>query len=308
MIRPASCFAPAAVLLLAAVCQGQRAPRADEPAPLRVDVNLVVIPVTVTDKYGQTLSRLPRTSFHLFEEGVSQSIATFSSGDAPVSIGLILDVSGSMRDNLPAACLFIRSLLAKANPDDEASFLTLADRPDVRTPLTRDLDSLDRRIRSARPGGSTSLIDAVYGALDHMKAARNSRKALLIVSDGQDNHSRYSKAELMSRAAESDAQIYALAINPPLGIDKPIQRVDQARGVALLDGLARTTGGLCFEVTPYSGTSEAIPIVDLALHHQYLLGYYAGKSERTGWRRVQVKVDLPNARLFSRNRYFAPSP
>ncbi len=300
MARAVCPFVAVGVSLLAAVSFSQET--------LRVDVNLVVIPVTVTDRNGRTLSGLPRGSFHLLEEGVPQSIATFSNGDAPVSMGFILDVSGSMKEKLAVARLSVRSLLEAADEDDEALFLTFADRPDVRMPLTRDLDRLDRLLESAHAGGSTALIDSVYRALDCMRAARNFRRALVVVSDGQDNHSRFSKAELLSRAAESDTQIYAIAVNEPLGNDKAIQRVEQARGLALLDDLARVTGGLCLEITPYSGMKEAVSRIDLALHDQYLLGYYPGQSARSGWRRVQVKVDLPNARLYARNRYFAVTP
>jgi Ca-activated chloride channel family protein len=274
-------------------------------ASIRVDVNLVVVPVTVTDRAGRTVVGLPRSTFHLFEEGQPQTIASFTHGDAPASIGFVLDVSGSMKDKLAVARATIHSLLADPDPEDEAAFLTFADRPDVRAPLTHDVERLDRFLQSGKAGGSTALIDSVYRALDSLKNAGNTRKALVIVSDGQDNHSRYSRGELMAKAVESDVQIYSIAVIDPPRNRKPIELVEDARGRMLLEDLSRATGGLYFEIS--AGRPEAAVIASLGrtLHDQYLLGYYPEQGVRAGWRRIRVKVDLPGARLYARNRYFA---
>ncbi len=272
---------------------------------LRVDVNMVVVPVTVTDRSGRILAELPRSTFHLFEEGQPQTISSFSHDDAPASIGFVLDVSGSMKEKLSIARSTIHMLLADADPEDEASFLTFADRPDVRASLTHDVEHLDRLLQGGRAAGNTALIDSVYRALDSLKRAGNARKALVIVSDGQDNHSRYSKSELMAKAVESDVQIYSLVVYDPSRNKKPIELSEEARGRMLLDDLSRATGGLCFEVSPERPTTDVISSLERALHDQYLLGYYPEQGVRTGWRRIRVKVDLPGARLYARNRYFA---
>src|SRR5207248_6972267 len=151
--------------------------------PLRVDVNLVLVPVTVTDHKGQIISGLDRSRFRVFEEGVPQPIASFSSEDLPASVGLVLDVSGSMKHQLATARALVRALFAGAGQSDEAFLLTCADRPDIQTDL--------RRVQSAKSGGWTALIDSVYLTMDRMRPARNARKVLVIVSDGQDNHSRH---------------------------------------------------------------------------------------------------------------------
>ena len=274
-------------------------------ASIRIDVNLVVVPVTVTDRSGRIVGWLPRSTFHLFEEGQPQTITSFSHGDAPVSIGFVLDISGSMKDKLAIARSTIRSLLADAEPEDEASFLTFADRPESRAPLTRELERLDRFLQNGKAGGNTAVIDSVYRALDGLRNAGNVRKALVIVSDGQDNHSRYSRSELMSKAVESDVQVYSIAVNDPPRNKKPIELAEGARGRILLEDLSRATGGLYFEVSPVRPAADVIASVNRALHDQYLLGYYPDQGVPAGWRRIRVKVDLPGARLYARNRYFS---
>src|SRR6476659_7435280 len=189
----ASCFrlTPAALLLLSGTLAAQ--------APLRVDVNLVLVPVTVTDRKGAVIKGLDQSRFQLFEEGVPQAIASFSTEDLPASIGLVLDVSGSMRHKLGTAQALVRALFAGADERDEAFLLTCADRPESQTDIGR--------VQNARAGGWTALIDSVYQMVERMRPARHTRQALIIVSDGIDNQSRYSKNELISRAIESDAQI-----------------------------------------------------------------------------------------------------
>ncbi len=266
---------------------------------------MVMVPVTVTDRNGRTLGGLPRSTFHVFEEGQPQTIASFSHGDASVSIGFVLDISGSMKDKLALARATIRSLLADADPEDEAAFLTFADRPDMRARLSRNLERVDRYLQSARAGGSTAVIDSIYRALDALKGAGNARKALVILSDGQDNHSRYSKSELMGKAVESDVQVYSIAVNDRPRNRKPIELAEEARGRLLLEDLSRASGGLYFELSPERSAAEVIASVDRALHDQYLLGYYPDQAAGAGWRRIRVKVDFKGARLYSRNRYFA---
>src|SRR5947208_14510537 len=164
----ATCFrlTPAALLLLSGTLAAQ--------APLRVDVNLVLVPVTVTDRKGAVIHGLDRSRFQLFEEGVPQAIASFSSEELPASIGLVLDVSGSMRQKLGTAQSLVRALFAGADERDEAFLRTCADRPDPQTDL--------RGLQNARAGGWTALIDSIYQMIERMRPARNSRQALVILS------------------------------------------------------------------------------------------------------------------------------
>ncbi|MBZ5627126.1 MAG: VWA domain-containing protein, partial [Acidobacteriia bacterium] len=282
--------------------------RRSDLAPLRVDVNLVLVPVTVTDRSGKIISGLDKSRFKVFEEGVPQPIVAFSTEDLPASIGLVLDVSGSMKQKLETARSFVQALLAGTDSGDEALFLTCANRPDVQADLTHNIDSLQSILQSARPGGWTALVDSVYLTIDRMKAARNSRKVLVIVSDGQDNHSRYSKPELRSKAIESEAQIYSVATPDPPGFRKAIELVEANRGIAFLSDLAHSTGGLYFQIDSAASISLAAEKISTALHHQYLIGYYSPDPSRNGLRRIQVKLDVPDLRLYARNVYYATTP
>jgi Ca-activated chloride channel homolog len=297
-----------AVLLCAGISVAQAPARRSDPAPLRVDVNLVLVPVTVTDRTGKIISGLDRSRFKVLEEGVPQRIASFSTEDLPASIGLVLDVSGSMKQKLATARSCVRSLLGATDSRDEALVLTFADRPEVHADLTHDIDSLEGILQSARPGGWTALVDAIYQTIDRMKAARNSRRVLVIVSDGQDNHSRHTKRELLSKAIESDAQIYSVATPEPPGSRKAIELVEQNRGMALLADLAHSTGGLYFQIDSAASIAAVAEKISRTLHHQYLIGYYPAEPLHNGLRRIQVKLDMPDVRLYARNLYYAMTP
>jgi Ca-activated chloride channel family protein len=295
------------ILLGASVSSGQVQPARDDSAPLRVDVNLVLVPVTVTDRAGRIVTGLERSRFHLFEEGVPQRIASFSTESLPASIGLVLDISGSMKQKIETARTFVRALLRGTESEDEALFLTCADRPDVQSPMTHDIEGFDRLLQAARPGGWTALMDSIYVTVDRMKAARNSRQVVIVVSDGQDNHSRRSRAELMSKAVESDAQIYTVATPESRGARKPIEMVEENRGLAFLSDLARSTGGFYYQIDSPGSVAAVAEKITRTLHHQYLLGYYPA-AQRNGPRRIQVKLDAPNFRLYSRSLYYAATP
>jgi len=269
-------------------------------APLRVDVNLVLVPVTVTDRKGAAINGLDQSRFQVFEEGVPQAIASFSSEDLPVSIGLVLDVSGSMRQKLGTARNLVRALFAGADERDEAFLLTCADRPDPQTDLGR--------LQTTRPGGWTALIDSVYQMVEQMRPARHSRQALIIVSDGIDNQSRYTKNELISRAIESDAQIFSVGLREPPGSRKAIEQVEEGRGLGLLSDLARLTGGQYFQVDSADDVNAIAEKIVLALHRQYVIGYYPTATQGSRIRRIQVKLDSPDLRLYGRSVYLAPAP
>jgi Ca-activated chloride channel homolog len=292
----------------AGTCIAQGPPTRSEASAVRVDVNLVLVPVTVTDRYGKIITSLDRSRFTVLEDGVPQRIASFSVEDAPVSIGVVLDISGSMKQKLVVARTFVRSLLARMERADEALFLTCADRPDVQADLTRDIDSLETVLQSATPGGWTALVDSVYISLDRIKAARNARKVLVVVSDGQDNHSQRSTRELMSKAIESDVQIYSVTTVEPPGNRKPIELVEENRGRSFLADLARSTGGLYFEIESGSSISAVAEKINRTVHHEYVLGYYPMTPLHNGLRKIQVKLDVPNLRLYARNRYYAMFP
>src|ERR1035438_9652141 len=179
-----------------------------EVAAFRAASTLVLVPVTVVDRRGSIVNGLASNAFTLTEDGVRQQIRSFSEEDAPVSMGIVLDLSGSMKGVLGAAKESLRALMKDANPADEAFLSTVSTRPRAYSGFTHDFDEVLGRIAGENAGGDTALIDAIYESLQELRSGVHTRKALLVISDGMDNHSRYSREELLRRAVESDAQIY----------------------------------------------------------------------------------------------------
>ena len=168
---------------------------------MRVDVNLVLVPVTVTDPLNRLVTGLERQDFFVYENNALQKLKTFSSEDAPVSIGIIFDLSGSMTDKINRARNSILEFLHTANPQDEFFVIGFNDRPELITDFTNNIDNIEARLLTVKPGHRTALLDAIYFGLNKMKQAKNERKALLVVSDGGDNRSRYTESEVRCRGA-----------------------------------------------------------------------------------------------------------
>src|ERR1035438_9360414 len=206
-------------------------------------------------------------------------------------MGIVLDLSGSMKGVLGAAKESLRALLKNANPADEAFLNTVSTNPRAYSGFTHDFDEVLGRIAFENAGGDTPLIDTIYESLKELRSGGHTRKALLIVSDGMDNHSRYSREELLRRAVESDAQIYTIAVgNPPI-TSKPIALMEEKRGLLFLDDLAAKTGGMSFVVHGQPDIAAAAASIGQALRNQYTIGYAPGGSDRNGqWRRIRVKV------------------
>ena len=201
---------------------------------IRSNASLVLVPVTVTDRNGATVNGLDRTKFTVFEDNVPRPIVAFNSEDAPSSVGLIFDISGSMRDRLNLAKTALRAFVEDSNPEDEAFLLTVSSRPEAYSDFTSDLEALASAAQFTRAGGSTALVDTIFVGLDRIRSASHTRRALLILSDGMDNHSRHSRSELMRRAVEADVQIYTIVIDSRVRTKKPIELEEENRGIAFM--------------------------------------------------------------------------
>ena len=300
------------LLLIVLLCSplplgaGQKAIEDGVAPTIRTDVNLVMVPVTVTDRRGATVNGLDRTNFSVFEDRVPQSIVSFSAEDAPSSVGLIFDTSGSMRDRLDAATASLRTFVENANPEDEAFLLTVSSRPEVYSGFTGDVGALTGAAQFAEARGSTALIDAVYAGLQRMRSASNARRALLIVSDGMDNHSGHSKSELMRMAVEADVQIYTIAIDSRVRVKKAIELQTENRGLALLEDLAERTGGIHFRIADRQETGRVVAAALLALRNQYLLAYRPAGADQPGkWHKIQVRLNVANTNVSARNGYYS---
>jgi len=274
-------------------------------ADLRIDVPLVLIPVQVTTELGASVPGLGRDSFHVFEDNIEQRIASFANDDAPVSIGLLFDMSGSMRDKMRKACESAAELLKTANPEDEFFLIEFNSRPKLVLPFTRDVDDVRRELVHAHPFGQTSLLDAIHLGLLQMKDARYSRKALVILSDGGDNHSRFSVAEIKEAIVETDVQLYAMGVFANDGVNNGTR--EERDGPRLLGELAGESGGRYFAIEDIQDLPAAAARIGQELRYQYLLGYVPVNAERDGkYRRVKVVVNGPGLRARYRPGYRAP--
>ncbi len=288
-------------------------PKAVEPGPahLRADTSLVLIPVHVTTPVGIAITDLSKGNFQIFEDNVEQTITHFAKDDAPVSIGLVFDASASMRNKLHKSSEAAAAFFKTANAEDEFFLVEFNERPRLAIPFTFDSDELYQHIVRTRTMGRTSLLDALHMALLHMKKARNPRKAIVIVSDGGDNCSRYSVGQIKGALMESDVQIYAMGIFDPE--DSPKKRApEEVNGPRLLNELAELSGGRHFpigDLNELPGISERI---GMELRNEYVLGYSPRSLERDGkYRSVKLNLVLPAGmealRAQYRRGYYAPA-
>ena len=273
---------------------------------IRADVNLVLVPTVVTDRKGATVIGLTRNNFTVLDNKVPQAISSLSSQDVPCSIGIVLDLSGSMRTKLEAATAAVRAFLATANPDDEIFVFTVGSRPRTLSDFTSDFATLQNRIAGATAGGDTALLDTVYMGLGRLRSARNGRGALLVVSDGMDNNSRYSKPELLRLVEESDVQIYTIGIADSQAWKKAIELTEQSRGLALLSDFAERSGGVSFRAVTTDDLAPTAVKIGRAIREEYVIAYARPGVGNSGkWRSIQVKVTPPDLRAYSRRGYYA---
>jgi Ca-activated chloride channel family protein len=275
----------------------------------RADGNLVLVPVMVTDTYDRLVTGLEKEHFKLFEDKIEQVVTQFGSDDAPVSVGLVFDCSGSMGNKLEKSRMAVGEFLKGANPEDEFSLVLFSDSANLAVGLTRETEEIRNRLLFTRPQGRTALLDAIYLAMHEMRHARHARKAILIISDGGDNASRYSTRELKKLVREADVQIYAIGILEPIaGRARTLEEMD---GPALLDTIAEQTGGRLYEVEDTNELPDIASKIGMALRNQYVLGYTPAKPKNDGkYHRIQVKVirpkGLPSLRASYRAGYVAP--
>lgn len=305
-----------AISLLLARVDGQSM---SKPAMFQANSRLVLVPVTVTDNYGRTILGLRAQDFNILDDQAPQKILSFTAEDQPCSVGVVLDVSGSMRNVLMAAKDGAQTFVRSSNPSDEFMLLTVSTQPEANSDFSSDAADIDRRIGFSRPGGMTALIDTVYLGLTKMKQARNPQRALLVFSDGMDNHSRYSKSQLLRTALEADVQIYTIILDGlgdsspsgvpfrPSMIAKPGDRGPQLQGPELLQSLADKTGGLHFHSRNATQAREAIAKISDALRSQYILGYQPVESATPGKsHRIHVTTTVPKVYVHARTGYYAP--
>ncbi len=275
--------------------------------PIRTETQITLVGASVTDPLGRLVTGLEQENFRVFEDGVEQEIVRFSSEDVPVSIGVIFDMSGSMSDKIDksrqAAVQFFRT----ANPQDEFFLVDFNDRAQLISPFTGSVDDLQDRLMYTGAHGLTALFDGVYLGLSQMRGAHNTKKALLILSDGGDNHSRYSETEVRKFVREADVQIYAIGLFDPDGGPTP----EEKEGPGLLGDMTMMTGGRTFVVKNVNQLPDIATKISMELRNQYVLGYRPSQRTHDGkWRKIKVRLNppkgLPPLNVSAKSGYFAP--
>ena len=275
--------------------------------PLKVDVDLVLVPVTITDPLNRLVTGLEKENFQLFEGNSAQEIRSFSSEDAPVSLGVIFDSSGSMSSKMDRAKDAVMEFFKTANPQDEFFMITFSDAPEEVTDFTSSVDEIQNKLVYAVPRKRTALLDAIYMGVSKMRQAKYAKKAMLIISDGGDNHSRYTEAEIKAVVKEADVMVYAIGI-----YDHYFASQEERLGPGLLSEITELTGGRAFTIDNPNDLGDVATKIGIELRNQYVLGYKPSKIVRDGkWRKIKVKLmppkGLPPLRVYARTGYYAPA-
>jgi len=286
--------------------QGEAAMTARRNARIRVDVNLVLVPLIVTDPMDRLVTGLEKENFFLYENNKLQTIKTFSQEDAPVSIGIIFDLSGSMANKVIRARDSILQFMHTANPQDEFFVIGFNDRPELIEDFTSSPQDIEARLATVHAEHRTALLDAIYFGLNKMKVAKYERRALLIVSDGGDNRSRYTENEIRATVRESDVQIYSIGIFDPYAAT-----TEERLGPMLLNDICNETGGRLFRVDDVSEMGDIAEKISAELRNEYVLGYKPDDDRKDGkWRKLKVKLvppaGLPQLTVHARTGYYAP--
>jgi Ca-activated chloride channel family protein len=274
------------------------------PHSLKVDVDLVLANVTVTDRSGRFVTGLERENFKLAEDKVPQDILYFSAEDIPLSVGIILDVSGSMKDKLKTAVEAAITFMKGGSPDDEYFLVEFADKPTETADFTNDISKIQSRFLASKAKGRTALFDAVYLGLSKLEQGNNVKRALLLITDGEDNRSRYTFSNVREFVKEKDVQMYAI------GITSGWSDASGEQGRALLRDLAAISGGNSFFPTSVYGLEDICRKIAAELKYQYVIGYHSSNTAKDGeWRKIKITAELPKNKLTVRAKqgYYGPS-
>lgn len=285
---------------------GQPTPHASEQTKISVTADLVVLPVSVTDSNGALVSGLRREQFRVYEERRLQTIASFAEEDTPVTVGLLVDHSQSMRAKLSAVITAVSTFAHSSNPEDEMFVVDFSDSVSVETlggkTFTSDAGILEKAVSAVTARGQTALYDAVATGLQHLELGKLEKKALIIVSDGGDNASRHKFRDVLNLARQAHAVIYSIGL---------VGSSEEEENPRALERLCRDTGGIAFFPSARQDISDIAKKIARDLREQYTLGYVPEKKARgNSFRKIAVKVDAPGRgkiRVRTRTGYLAPA-
>jgi Ca-activated chloride channel family protein len=277
---------------------------------IRTDVDLALVNVTVTDPFSRLVTGLDQDNFRVYEDNIEQEIVSFSSEDVPISIGVIFDFSGSMANKIDKAREAALQFFKTANPQDEFFLVSFNERAELTSAFTNSVEDLQSRMMLTAPKGRTALLDAIYLGLSQMRGAHNAKRALLILSDGGDNHSRYNENDIKRLVKEADTQLYAIGLYDPLGYRS--RTTEELNGPSLLAEITELTGGRVFAVEHLNDLPDVASKIGMELRNQYVLGYKpSNHAHDARWRKIKVKLraprGLPPLTAYSKTGYYAPA-
>jgi len=308
------------VLTLGMVCQASGQDRLNQPqlssttkaisstsSAVRVNADLVLVPVTVFDSKDRIVNGLRPNNFLITDNRRPQRIKYFSQEDAPISMTIVFDSSGSMVGKVPEARAAALQLLQDANQQDEFSLVVFGNEPRIAVGFSEPVDEISRIVDSVQPDGFTSLWDALYLAVKEQKHAKYSRRAIVVISDGGDNHSRYTEGEIKSVLREADVQLYAIGL-----FARFLQRPEERLGPLRLDEITGVTGGRAICIHDPADIMRAARDISYELRNQYVLGYRPSEHRADGkWRAVKVQLTdffgRGRVRVNARSGYYGPT-
>jgi Ca-activated chloride channel homolog len=274
---------------------------------IRSKVDLVLVPVTVTDPMNRLVTGLDKENFQVFEGKDQQEVRHFSSEDAPISLGVIFDMSGSMSTKIERAREAVTEFFKTANPQDEFFLIAFADKPQEVSDFTQSVDDLQNKLIYTIPKGRTALLDAIYLGISKMRQAKYPKKSLLIISDGGDNHSRYTEGEIKSLVKEADVMVYSIGI-----YDHDFRTEEERLGPQLLSDVSELSGGRAFTIDNPNDLADVATKIGIELRNQYVLGYRPTNPGHDGkWHKIKVKLlppkGLPPLHVYAKTGYYASS-
>lgn len=283
--------------------------RLSQATRLRVSVNLVLIPVTVTDALNRPQMDIPRQNFSVYQDNQAQQIRYFSAEDSPISVGLLVDVSKSMQDKIETERAAVDEFFKNANPEDDYFVVTFNKGPRMLTDVTQSTAGIETELGLVEASGSTALLDAIYLGVDKLRNARYSRRALVIISDGGDNCSHYSLREIKSVVAESDVMVYAIGLFD----SGTFKTFEEAMGKRWLSSITDVTGGRTITVEDLEKLPETSALLSRELRSQYILGFESNdKSVDAKWHKLRVAVTHSSQsgplRPYFRKGYYSLAP
>jgi Ca-activated chloride channel family protein len=274
---------------------------------IKSKVDLVLVPVTVTDPMNRLVTGLDKENFQVYEGKEAQDVRHFSSEDAPISLGVIFDMSGSMGSKVERAREAVTEFFKTANPQDEFFLIAFADKPQEISDFTQSVDELEGKLIYTVPKGRTALLDAIYLGISKMRQAKYPKRALLIISDGGDNHSRYTEGEIKSLVKEADVMVYSIGI-----YDRYMSTPEEQLGPALLNDVSELSGGRSFTIDNPNDLADVATKIGIELRNQYVLGYRPKNPGHDGkWHKIKVKLlppkGLPPLHVYAKTGYYASS-